>query len=796
MISYHQRMLLATALISVALIAYQVAVMQLLSLVQWYHFANMVISIALLGFGAAGSVLAVWRAALLRRSDLLLPLLMIGCGLAMTAVVGLSRSGAARFDSFLLFVERRQWWALLVNYLLFFLPFFLGALALGILFVRYTDRIGRLYFANLIGSGAGALVAAGLAFSFLPATFPVAVSLFAVAAGLLLVTAPHRKWVLPLAATALLLAGYRLARPPDLSLSEYKSLSRTLHLPSARITLQQPGPYGFVQVVAADALRFAPGLSLAYTGEVPVKQEVFNNGDGFGPVVSRNRLDTAHLLDYTTMALPYALAPRPRVLVLQAGTGLEVAQALQRGASRVDAVEPHAGVTDLLRHELAPATDSLFYQPGVRLHVTGPRTYLSATRGRYDLVVLPPVGAFGGGSGLYALQEEYLLTGEALLQMTRLLQPGGAVAVTAWMDYPYRYPLKLAATLAETAEAARLSGHPLYLAAVRSWGTVTFLLQARPFSARDTAAIRRFCDRYYFDPLLLPGLRPYERNFYNEIVDPVFFTYIDRLVTGNREQVYRDYDFHLRPATDDQPYFSQFLRWNSLPRLAALFGTQSASFIELGYLVSLITFFQIAGLAVLLIILPLFRIGWRSGPRGWTLLYFSGLGTGYMFLEIVLIQKFLLFFGNPVTSAALVIGIMMLASGAGSYLSDRLAAGRRQLQIILAVVVVVLGGYTLLLGPLLQSGTGLGFWGKVALSGVLVGLPAFVMGMPFPAGLRLLSVRDEKSVPWAWGVNGCLSVISAAAAALLAVEAGFTVVMLLAAVAYAVAWSSLFLLKA
>jgi hypothetical protein len=157
--SNRPRLLAATALISVALIAYQVAVMQLLSLVQWYHFANMVISIALLGFGAAGSFLSVARSALLRRSALLLPLLMVLCGLAMTAVVWLSRSGAARFDSYLLFVEHRQWWALLLNYFLFFLPFFFGALALGIMFVRYTEEIGRFYFSNLVGSGAGAAVA-------------------------------------------------------------------------------------------------------------------------------------------------------------------------------------------------------------------------------------------------------------------------------------------------------------------------------------------------------------------------------------------------------------------------------------------------------------------------------------------------------------------------------------------------------------------------------------------------------------------------------------------------------------
>lgn len=784
--SYHNRLMTATALISVALIGFQVAIIQLLSYVQWYHYANMVISIALLGFGAAGTVLSLLRKRLLDHSGILLPLLMIVSGFTMVMAVWLSRSGFARFDSYLLFVDRKQWLSLLINYLLFFFPFFFGALALGIIFVKYVTEIGKFYFSNLLGSGIGAIIVAGLAGYFFPAVLPVVMALMAIASGLVLLPQKKRRLIITLAFVTAAFAFYRIVQPVDLAISEYKSLSRTLNLPSAKITLKKPGPYGFIEVVSADALRYAPGLSLAFTGEIPVNKEVFNNGDGFGPVVSWNSKDSLNLLDYTTMALPYVLKQRDKVLVLHAGTGLHISHALSRTATAIDAVEPHKTVTDLLLHELANDNDSLFYHPAIKLHVTEPRTFLSAAKKKYDLIQLPIIGAFGGGAGLYAMREEYSLTKEAFLQMWGLLEDDGVISVTAWMDYPFRNPLKIAATLAETAEAAGLSSIHSYITAIRSWGTISFLLKKTPLSSSDTSGIRQFCDTRFFDPVFLPGLSDEQRTAYNEMNDTSFFAYADELLVGKRENLYKDYDFYLQPATDDKPYFSQFLRWKSLPHLTSIFGTQSVPFLELGWLISVMTFFQLSLLALLLIILPLFKIGWKGSYKLSTLLYFSGLAIGYMFLEIVLIQQFILFFGNPVYAAAFVIGVMLLASGAGSYYSSGLALKRSVMLRTLLMIVILLLLYSFFLSPFLQNITGLSIGLKLVVSAIIIAVPSVLMGIPFPMGIRLLSGIEEKNIPWAWGINSCMSVISAALATLLAVETGFTIVMVFSGLAYTV----------
>lgn len=792
---YRLRLMTAMFLLSVALIAYQLAVIQLLSYVQWYHYANMVISIALLGFGAAGTTLSLNRERLLKHSETLLPLLMIFCGFTMVLAVEMSHSSFARFDSYLLFTDRFQWVKLLVNSLLYFIPFFIGALALGIVFIKYVQDIGRLYFANLAGSGIGAVLSAVLAWYFLPASLSLIVGTLPLITAFILIKSSRHWYILLLSLPVVAFIVYRTVKPFTIELSQYKSLSKTMNLPSARIGIQHPGPYGLVQLVSADALRYAPGLSLAFDKVVPIRPVLFNNGDWYGPVDSWNANDSFHLLDYTTMAVPYVLKKRDRVLVLNAANGLHVSQALGHGALQVDVVEAHEGVYRLLMHELAGINDSMMYRPEVSIHATEPRSFLSATNKKYDLIQLPMSGSFGGGVGLYALREEYGLTKEAFLKMWSLLNDDGVISITAWVDYPFRNSLKITATLAEVLDEAGIKDHVSHIIAVRSWGTVSFIAKKSPITEMDTLKIRKFCNDYFFDPLWLPGLNTEERTVYNTVSDSSFFAYADELLSGDREKLYGEYGFHIQPATDDQPYFSQYLRWKSLPYLAGIFGSQTVPFVELGWLIATVSFLQISVLAILLILIPLFKIGLQKGYKRWTLFYFGGLGAGYMLLEIVLIQKFVLYFGNPVYAASFVICAMMLASGAGSYYSTRISPARVTMQLVLLMIFLVLLFYTFFLSPLLNSIARYTEVIKLLISLPLVALPAILMGLPFPLGIRALTANAEKNIPWAWGINGCVSVISASLAALLAVEAGFSIVTLVSAIFYAVSMLSVFFFK-
>jgi hypothetical protein len=813
---------LALAMVSAAVIAFQLALMQFLSLVQWHHFASMIIAVALLGFGAAGAVLSLLRSRLMRRFETLLPLVLSLSGASMALVAGISQAPWLRFDSLLIFTGLRPLLNLFLTCSLYLLPIFLAALAIGMIFVHAAGEIDRLYFWNLAGSGGGGAAMTGLMWLFPPPALPGLAAVMALAAALLVLPEGLRGpasspscigragCTPPLAGVAVgqpvsasprhpgkglgralvaaaLLAGLAavlaVIDPPVPVLSEFKGLSRALRLPDARIISGRNSPYGLMQLFSSPALRYAPGLTLTWQEEIPGGKAIFNNGDWFGAVVPRRG---GAVLDRTTGALPYALGGRRSVLILDAGTCSLVPQALNRGAERITAIEPHPAVLSLLGGELAGETGDLLRHPAVSIRNLSSRTFLARDGSLYDLILLPTVDAFGGTSGLHAVREDYLLTREAFRTIWRKLTPGGAISVTCWMDYPLRHPLKIVSTLAEALEAEGVADLRDHLAAVRGWGTITILAKKTALTAADTANIRRFSTELRFDPALLPDLREEERMRFNALQDGRLLLTLEELLTPSRARLLADYAFNILPATDDRPYFSQFLRWRSIPELARLYGGRTFPFLEAGYLLVLMTLLQVCVVAVVLILLPLRFLGPRGGSRTSTLLYFGGLGIGYMFVEIVLIQRFLLYLGNPIYAAAVVISGMLLGSGIGSLFTRRLIKTRQHALALFTLIVLIILLAARYLTPLLLATISLPQALRIVLAVLLIAPAALLMGMPFPLGIRFLTGTNDSEIPWAWGINGCLSVVGTLLAAVIAVETGFSRVMILAAFAYGI----------
>lgn len=794
------RLMLSLGLLSAAIIAFQLALMQVLSIVQWYHFAYMVISIALLGFGAAGTVLALFRNSLLKHINVLLPALMIGCGLAMSLVTGISQWPFFRFDSYLLFADYSHIGKLLLTYLLFFIPFFIGALAIGLIFDRYVLTIGKIYFANLVGSGAGGLLLLALLWYFLPARIPALIAMLPVIAGLLIVPPyekdrsildQHKTLLLAFAFIAFISCIFKTIVPARLQLSEFKDLSKTLLLPNAKIKMERTSPYGLVQAVTSPVLRYAPGLSLTAQQTAHVEAALFINGDWSGVVTDLRYSDSSFILNFTSMALPYIMTPRDDVLVLHSGTGMDVMHALSNHAKKITAVEPNSTLVNALKNELVRYNDSLFYNKAVTLHNTEPRTFLFTDTAHYDLITVPMVGSFGGSAGLYAMHEQFLLTRESFIQMWERLSTGGAISISSWIDYPARNPLKILSTLVEVMEKLKISHPQMHIAAVRSWATITFVLTRSPLTETQIQNIRIFCNDMQFDPTFLPYLHPEERTEYHQLQDSSFLKHMDKLFSAERKSLYASYDFNIAPATDNRPYFSQFIRWKNLPRLATYFGNRTIPFFELGYLLTAITFIQIVVISFVLIVLPLFKTDWKRKNKMPVLLYFSGIGLGYMFVEMVLIQNFILYFGQPVYAAAAVITSLLVLSGFGSYTSPYFTRSNKRLQAVFAAIVILLLLYAITLRPILQQTIHVSMAVKGLIVFLLMAPLAFFMGIPFPAGLSLVARSDKREVAWPWGINGCISVISAVLATIIAVEAGFVIVLLLAALGYCLPFMAL-----
>lgn len=426
----------------------------------------------------------------------------------------------------------------------------------------------------------------------------------------------------------------------------------------------------------------------------------------------------------------------------------------------------------------------LLAAPELVMHQEDPRTFLLKDTEKYDLISIPTIGAFGGSVGLNAISEQYLLTKDAFREMWKKLLPEGVISVNCWMDYPVRNPLKILATMIEVLTESGVEHPEQYIGAVRSWGTLTMIVKKTPILQQEANLIRSFCDRMLFDPVLLPDIKRHEREQYNMLQDNDFFQYVDELFSDQRETLYKNYDFNIKPPTDDQPYFSQFIRGKSLSHLSQLFGNNAMAFFEVGYLMVIITLIQVTLVSLLLIIAPLFHLGWHGGKRWSVLLYFGGIGIGFMFVEIVLIQRFILYLGSPIYTVAVLMCALMIFSGLGSYFTSRLELKQIRVFTIFLAIIGLLLVYSFSLTPILQQTIGLTGFLKILIMTLIIAPLAFLMGLPFPLEIKCLGQENPRLVPWAWAINGCASVISAALATVIAVEMGFKWVTILAAVAY------------
>jgi spermidine synthase len=585
-----------------------------------------------------------------------------------------------------------------------------------------------------------------------------------------------------------------------LVLSPYKSLSQTLRIDGAHIAAQHTSPLGLLTVVANEKvpLREAPGLSIRASVEPPAQLAVFTDGDAM-TTITQNTADSTRLgfLDELTSALPYHLSQPQRVLILGAGGGMEVLQARFFGTKEIHGVELNPQIIALLREKYAEFSGQLYTAPGVSLQAGDIRGYISDSNQRFDLIQMNLVDAAGGSAGLRALTESYLYTIEALQQYLAHLTPDGMLAITRWVDLPPRDALKLIATVIAALERSGSRDPSSQLAVIRGWQTVTVIVKNNPLLASQLAVLQQFCADRGYDTAYYPGMPAAQANRRNVLHEAYFYDAVQALLGPQRDSFLRNYKFNLEPATDDKPYYFQFFKWASLAEILSLLGQGGMSLLQGGYLVLLATLAQAVLFSLLLILLPLW---WRrqdlavdtARPRLHlrTFGYFSALGLAFLFLEIAMIQKFILVLHHPVYAISAILCGFLVFAGFGSACSQRFASnGRHRTGIRLAVAGIVGWAAMLLLSLdwLVEAVGGWPLLAKVSLSLVLLAPLAFCMGMPFPLGVAFLHDAAPPLLPWVWAVNGCASVISAVLATLIAVHCGFTVVVLLAMLLYALA---------
>lgn len=786
---------LSLFLLSVATLVFEINLTRLFAVAQFYHFAFMIVSLALLGFGASGTLLALIPAwAQRQRPGPTLGSLGLACGSCMLGAYLLING--LPFDSFSVAWDSRQVVILIAHYLALASPFFFSGLAVGILLTAAPQDAGRTYGVNLLGSAGGcalALAAPAWLGGEGVVTLSAALAFAAALMGYTERTGFARTVRSALALLVLLFCGYdvgvRLAGWPtatamELRLSPYKGLSYALQYPDAAVIFQEWNAFSRVDVVQSRGIRSLPGLSYRYLQPPPPQHGLLVDADELSPIVLPGAGPA--FAGYLPSAVAFQLRPAAEALILEPRGGLDVTTALLLGAGRVTAVEANPLIVQAARH--------VYADPRVRTVVESDRSHLRRTAEQYDVVMLSLASSYHPiRSGAYSLAEDYRYTVEAFRDALARLRPEGLFVVTRWLQNPPSEELRAFALAVTALEQSGLDPETR-IVAFRGYNTATLLVKVRPFSAAELEAIRAFAAARALDLIYAPGLRAEESNRYNIQPEPIYFqTFTGLLEARPREAWYARYPFEVAPPTDDRPFFGHFFKWSQAGQVLAELGRTWQPFGGAGYFVLLALLALTLALALGLMLLPAVRL--RRGPssRGASpipaLIYFSLIGLAFLLVEIPLIQQFILYLGQPAYAVTAVLFALLFFSGIGSRLSARLPH-----RPALGMLVVLAFGLPFLLPRIFELTLGLTFPLRLGLSVALLAPLGVCMGLPFPKGIAWLLAREGEghrfagasaAVPWAWAANGAASVVSSVIAALLALSFGFSVVVFVGASCYA-----------
>jgi len=785
------RPLAGVALASFAALLLELALTRLFSVILFYHFAFLAISLALLGLGAGGVFAHLGRARLGRYSTRTLG---AGCCLA-NAMATLAVLETVLHIPVSLDLSGANFLKLTLIYLASAVPFFFTGLLLSTVFAREARHIPLLYGADLAGGalaclaivplldllgGPNAVLFAGVAMALASAIWAVSPKgrkvAWAVAGSLILLVAANRIWDL---VDVVYAKGVRLDSVAKVEFVRWNAISR--------IEVDRKADQSKWVVIDADANTALVNVDpIAWQGE-------WKRGLMSAPPSVAN-----------------ILRPRGDYAIIGPGGGVDVVRAVANGSPNVTGIEINSIIADtVMRDRYAGYTFGLYNLPQVHIVVSDGRSFIRSSRDRFDVIEMTLVDTWAStAAGAFALSESNLYTTEAFEEYFRHLRDDGLVAVTRWEFARPREALRVVSVALEALQ--RLGVHdPAHNFMVISDGpldedgrAVIVLAKKSVFTREEEQRVQSHLDQ---NPNLRAVYMPSTpgNNAFSHLIasrDPAAFA--------------RSYPYNVTPVTDDAPFFFFTLRTGQVLKSAALAHRGMDWKVSLGVVVlGMVLLISVAAVLALLV-LPL-ALGAR--PRPGTLprlIYFVAIGLGYILVEITFVQRFVLFLGHPTYAITVVIFLLLLASGAGSLISRQWEAQKWSLQLPLAVIVVALSVYTFALPGLLAAGVGLPFAAKLLVSAAILVPLGLVMGMPFPTGLRALAQavqerHDARPLPdlitpqvtrlepgsgdsaieWAWALNAASSVLGSVGAILIAVNFGLRITLAASVVAYLAAWA-------
>jgi MFS family permease len=907
-----------------SIILFEIAMTRVFAIMMWHHFTYMVVSIALLGFGAAGSIMTATRAALAiprsapgadrgppaRPGPPFKALAGWSAGYAVSLIIAFFAATRIRIDSLEIWNDKSNFLTLLLLYAILAVPLLLGGIAVGLALARLAERVNRLYFADLVGSAAGAALSVWVLAKWGNAAAIMSAAAIGLLGALLFACGAPPRWriapLLGLVAAVWLTIGFAGGAGPlvpaldwpipyapgkEFAQGNQHGLRAEVRFPSATAEVSVSQEKVHRPVIGGD-------FGALHPDEVPLRIVA---QDGTAPtMVVKNAadIDSFRFLGDTQAASAYVCRQAcglrdPNVLVIGVGGGIDVMIALAHGARRVTGVEVNQAMIDMATGAFGDYTGGLLRKGANRwsdridlVHGEG-RSYVRRRDERYDVIQMSGVDTFTAlAMGAYTLSESYLYTIEAVKELYEHLNEGGYVCYSRFMlQYPRkpRETLRLANIAVTALQELGVKDAASHVCVFEGWEWASTMIKRGPFTAAEMRALDRFALEQdfvgtVFDPVadrkhafpppmnqlraampaivefvrktLLPAaesratdgevnaialrlwelgiakasgdqarvdeamaaaVKPFAEpararvqekiasvlglaaNINNETTKRFHDTRRDfmTLLRGSpeeRERFLDEYEFDVSPCRDDRPFFFNYYKYSGLFKGDRKTGQSwyHADF-PIGHLVLLASMLQIVVLAVLLILLPvrrLHRLGTPAQGKLRYLAYFSALGVGFMSIEIVMMQKLVLFLGHPTYALSVVLTVLLAATGLGSFLSARLPIRPRSFLFVLGAIVATTVASLLAANHLMPLALGRSLTERIGLAALVLTPLGVALGMAFPTGIRLVKDRAPALIPWCWAINGFTSVFASIFSIVLALEIGFSAVMVLAAAIY------------
>ncbi len=752
-------------LISLATLALEINLIRLFSISQWYHFAFMVVSIALFGIAASGTFLAIKK--------LNNPLFFSSVLFSLSVLIGFFITNNIIFDPFQANLNPSHVFVLLIYYIFLGLPFFFFGIIIAFCFSKFQEKAGKIYFYNLSGSAIGA-VASLLFISYFHTKTILIISLIGLLSSLFFIndTIIVKRNIYKKIMISLLIAVNILLFffPFEINISEYKELSYALKVPGSKLLDTKYNSFSRVDIVKSSFTRYAPGLSPTFNKILPEQIGLTIDAGNMNSITKYSIDDEVDFVAHLPSSIPYFLCENKKTLIINAGAGLDVLAALKNNAS-VTALEANPIIIDLLKNKYADYSGNIYNKADV-VWDEG-RSFIKNNKTKFDIIVVSLAGnVLSGSAGISGLSENYLLTKEAFHEYFNSLSDDGVLVVSRWLLFPPRETLRLFSLALEIDKQAKK------IALFRSWTTVTLLVAKNDLNKNTLKKIKDFCEKNKFDIIYLPADFIPNKNL--KFKEPYYFNSIKKLLKA-QDKFYKEYMFDVSPVTDNKPFYFNFFKVSKVKELYNTIGQKWNIFFDSGFLLFFVLI-QASFLALIFILFPIKFIKRKTKNikiNKKHLIYFFAIGLSYLFIEIVLIQKFILFLGHIIFSSSTIIFSMLLFSGLGALYSQRYNVNKlRKILFILFISAII---YIFLLNYFFDLFISFNLILKIILSIIITAPLGFFMGFPFPLGIRMLK---KEIIPWAWAVNGSASVLSSILAILIALFTGYNFVLFLGGLLY------------